>query len=128
MLVKALSKYLKEVEAAISKLSSGYIERYEEECLAPERVNLRIRVRFPGGHVLEWNEAVIAGEGHVDHLAYRYHLQDRGNRLIFRYDNTPHFRDLKTFPDHKHLPDSVIPANRPSVRDVLDEVNEALSL
>jgi len=128
MLVKPLSKYLDEVEASFSKLSSGYIERFEEECLAPDRVNLRIRVRFPKGYMLEWNEAVIGGEGHVAHLAYRYHFQDEGNKLVFRYDNTPHFPGLKTFPSHKHVPDDVIPANRPSVRDVLNEVNEALSL
>jgi hypothetical protein len=53
MPVSPLSKYLNEVEAAFSKLSSGYIERYEEECLAPDRVNLRIRVRFPNGYMLE---------------------------------------------------------------------------
>jgi hypothetical protein len=128
MPVNPLSKYLNEMEAAFSKLSSGYIERYEEECLTPERVNLRIRVRFPKGYMLEWNEAVIGEEEHVEHLAYRYHFQDRENKLIFRYDNTPHFPGFKTFPNHKHLPESVIPANRPSVREVLDEVNEELSL
>jgi hypothetical protein len=128
MLVKALSKYLKEVEAAVSKLSSGYIERYEEECLAPDRVNLHIRVRFQRGQMLEWNEAVIGDEGRVIHLAYRYHFQDEGNKLVFRYDNTPHFPRLKAFPNHKHLPDDVIPANRPSVLEVFDEVSEALKL
>jgi hypothetical protein len=126
MPVSPLSKYLNEVETAFSKLPSGYIERYEEEWLTPERINLRIRVRFPKGYMLEWNEAVIGDEGHVVHLAYRYHFQDMDNKLIFRYDNTPHFPSLKTFPNHKHLPESVIPANRPSVREVLDEVNEAL--
>jgi hypothetical protein len=126
MLVKPLSKYLNEVESAFSTLSSGYIERYEEEYLTPERVNLRIRIRFTKGYMLEWNEAVIGEEGRVVHLAYRYHFQDRGNKLIFRYDNTPHFPGLKTFPNHKHLPDSVISANGPSVGKVLDEVNETL--
>jgi len=98
MPVNPLSKYLNEVEAAFIKLFSGYIERYEEECLTPERVNLRIRVRFPKGYMLEWNEA----------------------------DNTPHFPGLKTFPNHKHMPDNVIPATRPSVFEVLDEVNQLL--
>jgi hypothetical protein len=79
-----LLKYLNEVEAAFSELSSGYIERYEEECLTPERTNLCIRVRFPKGYMLEWNEAVIVEEGHMDHLAYRYHFQDMDNKLIFR--------------------------------------------
>jgi len=128
MLVKPLSKYLNDVEAAFSKMSSGYIERYEEECLTPERFNLRIRVRFPKGQMLEWNEAVIGEEGHVDHLAYRYHFQDRENKLIFRYDNTPHFPGLKTFPNHKHLPGGVIPAGRPSVFEVLKEVNGLITI
>jgi hypothetical protein len=122
-----LSKYLSEVEAAFRKLPSGYIERYEEEWLTPKRVNLRIRVRFPKGQMLEWNEAVIGEEGNVEHLAYRYHFQDKDNRVIFRYDNTPHFPALKTFPDHKHLPDNVLPASRPSVLKVMDEVNQTQS-
>ena len=83
MPVNPLSKYLNEVEAAFIKLFSGYIERYEEECLTPERVNLRIRVRFPKGQMLEWNEAVIGEEGYVDHLAYRYHFQDKDNKVGF---------------------------------------------
>ena len=128
MLVNPVPKYLKEIEAAFSKLSSGYIERYEEECLTPERVNLRIRVRFAKGSMLEWNEAVIGEEGHVEHLAYRYHFQDKDNNLIFRYDNTPHFPGLKTFPHHKHLQDKVIDAKRPSISEVIKEVNEFLKI
>ena len=128
MLVKPLSKYVKQVESAFNALTSGYLEKYEEEDLTPERVNLRIRVRFPSGHLLEWNEAVIAVEDHVEHLAYRYHFQDMGNTLLFRYDNTPHFPDLRTFPNHKHLPDDVIPSDRPSVSEVLNEVIAALKL
>jgi len=128
MLVEPLLTYLTELESAFSTLSSGYIERYEEECLTPGRVNLRIRVRFPKGYMLEWNEAVIGEEGHVEHLGYRYHFQDKDNNLIFRYDNTPHFPGLKTFPHHKHLPDNVIDAKRPSVFEVIKEVKELLGL
>jgi hypothetical protein len=123
-----LLKYLSEVEAEFRKLSSGYIERYEEEWLTPERVNVRIRIRFPKGYMLEWNEAIIAEKRSVEHLGYRYHFQDRDNNLIFRYDNTPHFPDLKTFPNHKHFPDNVIAADRPSVNEVLEEVNETVSI
>ena len=128
MLVEPVLNYLTELESAFSALSSGYIERYEEECLTPERVNLRIRVRFPKGYMLEWNEAVIGDEGHVEHLAYRYHFQDKDNNLIFRYDNTPHFPGLKTFPNHKRLRDNVIDAKRPSVPEVLKEVSELLEI
>jgi hypothetical protein len=128
MPVDYVLKYLNEVEVAFSDLSSGYIERYEEEFLTPERANLRIRVRFPKGYMLEWNEAVVGEGGYIDHLAYRYHFQDRDNNLIFRYDNTPHFPGLESYPNHKHLPGDVVAAKRPSVSHVLHEVNQALSL
>ena len=41
-------------------------------------------------------------KGHIDHLLYRYHFQDKNNDLIFRYVNTPHFPGLNTYPNHKH--------------------------
>ena len=59
MLREALRTYLKDVEKAILSLNDAYIERYEEEILTQERTNLRIRVRFQSGYLLELNEAVI---------------------------------------------------------------------
>ncbi|MDP2720066.1 MAG: DUF6516 family protein [Dehalococcoidia bacterium] len=124
MPVDPVLKYLKDTELAFGSLSTGYIERYEEEFLTPERVNLRIRVRFSKGQMLEWNEAIIVENGHLEHLGYRYHFQGRDNDLIFRYDNTPHFPGLETFPNHKHLPDKVSATKRPSFLEVLEEVKK----
>nr|WP_253881088.1 MULTISPECIES: DUF6516 family protein [Microcystis] len=39
----------------------------------------------------------------MEFLDYRYHFQDEQNNLVFRYDSTPHFPNLSTFPHHKHL-------------------------
>jgi hypothetical protein len=54
-------------------------------------------------------------------LDYRYHCQDEKNRLIFRYDSTPHFPALSSFPHHKHLPDEVIACKKPNLEQVLQE-------
>ena len=121
MLFDFLSQYLGDVEAAVRKLKGVYVERYEEEIVAANRVNLRIRVRFPSGYMLEVNEAVIGEAGHVRHLGYRYHFQDGQNNLVFRYDNTPHFPGLENFPHHKHLPDKVAAAEQPSILKVIEE-------
>jgi hypothetical protein len=75
--------------------------------------------------LLEINEAVVADNNHIRHLGYRYHLQDGKNNLIFRYDNTPHFPELSSYPHHKHLPDKVHVSEVP---DILDVINEAWSL
>ena len=53
MLFDFLSQYLGDVEAAVRKLKGVYVERYEEEIVAANRVNLRIRVRFLSGYMLE---------------------------------------------------------------------------
>ena len=89
--------------------------------MAVNRVNLRIRVRFPSGYMLELNEAVIGETGQLMYLGYRYHFQDKQNNLVFRYDNTPHFPGLEGFPHHKHLSDKVTGTKEPSILKVIEE-------
>lgn len=103
MLHDLLRRHLHEVESSIRRLKPAYVERYQEEILTPWRVNLRIRIRFMDGKVLELNEAVVVEAGMLVHLAYRYHFQNGDRRFIFRYDNTPHFPQLENFPHHQHL-------------------------
>jgi hypothetical protein len=70
---------------------------------------------------LEINEAIIVENGALKTLGYRYHFQRAGNELVFRYDNTPHFPDLPSFPHHKHLRDAVVASSKPDLLDVLQE-------
>ena len=39
---------------------------------------------------LHFREFIDASEGSIDKLAYSYHLQDKNNNLLFRYDNAKH--------------------------------------
>lgn len=121
MLHRALSDFLGCIEQEILRCEGIYVERYTEEILTSERVNLRIRIRSSSGKLLEVNEAIIVANNQLLTLDYRYHCQDRENHLIFRYDNTPHFPALGSFPHHKHLPESVIACNKPEFKVVLDE-------
>ena len=91
MLRNAISDYLIRAEQAVLQCPDAYVEQYLEEVLTPERVNLRIRIRFVTGHLLEISEAIIADNSRLDFLDYRFHFQDESNRLVFRYDSTPHF-------------------------------------
>ncbi len=122
MLHEALKHYLDAVEHAIDQCDTLYVERYTEEILTPQRVNLRIRLRFTNSSLLEIHEAVIVEGSSLQHLDYRYHGQDAHNQLLFRYDCTPHFPDLASFPHHKHTPDHVIVSQKPSIQSVLQEM------
>ena len=94
MLHETLAQYLARVEQVILRCSNAYVEHYTEEILTPQRANLRIRLRFEQGHLLEINEAVVVVEDSLVPLDYRYHCQDEQNHLLFCYDSTPHFPGL----------------------------------
>jgi hypothetical protein len=56
MLLDLLSDYLTEVETAVQSLKDCYIEKYEEEILSTDRINLRVRIRFSQGFLLALRE------------------------------------------------------------------------
>jgi hypothetical protein len=125
MLHDILSDYLAHVERAVSSCADAYVEKYMEEIISPERVNLRIRIRFQQGHMLELNEAVIVETDSLVSLDYRYHCQDENNLIIFRYDSTPHYPDLPTHPHHKHIPDRVMASEKPDIGKIIQEAKKA---
>ncbi len=122
-----LDKYFTKVEESIKSIKDCNVELYNEEILGYNRINLKIRVRFEEGSLFEVSEAVICEGNQLKHLGYSYHFQDKENQLIFRYDNTPHFPNMKTFPNHKHLLDNVIESVKPSFPEVVKEINEIIT-
>jgi len=105
---------------------NAYVEPYQEEILTSQRANLRIGLRFKHIHLLEINEAIVITDNYLEFLDYRYHFQDEKNNLVFRYDSTPHFPNISTFPHHKHLPNDVISCHKPEITQVLKEATELL--
>lgn len=57
-----LAAYLKRAEEAVLRCRNAYTERYTEEILTSVRANLKIRIRFENGFLLEINEAVKRGQ------------------------------------------------------------------
>jgi hypothetical protein len=121
-----LQDYFDNLEQRLLDCHNAYVEQFSVVILNPERANLRLRVRFELRYLLSISEAVVVVDNQISHLDYRYHFQDDQNNLIFRYDSTPHFPDLPSFPHHKHLPDTVIACEKPDVAKVLQEALEFL--
>lgn len=61
-----------------------------------------------------------------DYQKYSYHWQKNDGELIMRWDNSPHWRNVGTFPHHKHERDRVLPSPRVSVYDVIKAMEEKL--
>ena len=118
---KFIPAYLEEIEQLLFNYSDIYVEEYKIVVLTPERANLRLRVRVAFGYLLAISEILVVVDNQITYIDYRYHFQDEQNKLIFRYDNTPHFPNLSSFPHHKHLPDRVIACKKPHITTVLEE-------
>jgi hypothetical protein len=86
---------------------------------------VRGRAYFIDKTVLEWREYIDV-ERTVDRLMYAYQYMDRGMNIIFRYDNTGHYKKLglATYPHHKHTAgDSGVVASDPmDLTQLLQEI------
>ena len=56
----------------------------------------------------------------------KYQLMDNHNNLIFRYDNTPHYPALESFPHHKHLAPEIIASEEPDLIDILLDIRKLI--
>ena len=87
-------------------------------------------VHFWDSSLLRFEEAVVE-HGIVSVVTdYVYHYQSADGALLFRYDNSPHYPDLATFPHHKHVAtagsETVEPAQPPTLAEVLREIDSLL--
>ncbi len=62
---------------------------------------IRGKLQLTGGWELHIAEYVITGPT-FERTKYRYHLQNAEGKLVVRWDNAPHHRQVATFPHHRH--------------------------
>jgi len=86
---------------------------------------LRVNVYFIDNSLLHFRELFV-GQENPFKKTYTYHYQRADGTIVFRYDNAPHFPNLPTAPNHKHIGETdVVAADVPKLELVLKEI-EAL--
>lgn len=78
------------------------------------------KIVFENGHSLEFAEVVDTEQ--TTKVKYRYQYMDEKQSLIFRYDNAPHHKEVKSFPHHRHTPNKVTDSNEPGLNNILLEI------
>lgn len=83
---------------------------------------------FADGNVIFFDDTVLEFTESItpEREKYRFQYMDKNGRLIFRYDNLPHHKNLSTFPDHKHYKEKIFESPRPNLRHVVEEIIEHL--
>ncbi|MFA5354023.1 MAG: DUF6516 family protein, partial [Thermodesulfovibrionales bacterium] len=86
----------------------------------PDAAYLNGKIVFIGGNQLHFKEFIIFRSEKVLCVKYAYNYLSQDCSLIFRYDNAldPKAKSLPTYPNHKHLPEGIVPALKPSFAEV----------
>lgn len=58
---------------------------------------------------------------------YSYHWQDKYEKLIVRWDNSPHHPHIRGFPHHKHLPDEITNSSERHLQEIFAVIREKIS-
>lgn len=60
----------------------------------------------------------------TNYQKYSYHWQKANGDTLIRWDNAPHYKELKTFPHHMHKGSRVLPSHRITVDEVIEEIKK----
>jgi len=108
------SKELSQLNLKSLKLTSIKITKNN-----PDTGHFRLKGFFTKYDFIEIFEFYFSG----NLLKYSY-TYIKKNISILRYDNSPHHKDLKTFPHHKHIKDAIKELERPSLKGFVKELKE----
>jgi hypothetical protein len=86
------------------------------------RQALRAIASLKGGYVLHINES----HGR-DFRSYSYHVL-KGEKMVQRWDNAPHWPNMKTYPHHLHIGSekNAFECREVFIEDVLDEMKKII--
>lgn len=111
MISESVARKLEEMAHLIAE------QQFDTEFVDLKTVILRGYLRFIDGSLLHFME-YTGPETHD----YRFQYMDENKNLIRRWDNAPHYRNLKNFPFHVHTPEDVEPSSEITLSRVLEKV------
>ncbi|RLT39669.1 MAG: hypothetical protein DWI57_09850 [Chloroflexi bacterium] len=121
-----LRSYLARLENTLRSRQDYTIEQIWSDTFSTGAL-FRARLRFYDNSNLYVAEDLESlGRREIERVEYAFHYQTSDGALIFRYDNSPHYPNLPTFPAHKHTPNGVVAADAPdrcSARDRRDSLS-----
>lgn len=112
-----IDQYLDEIEKIIKTFPTVHTHKILRMTLNTKQGSISDSVHFNSGNRLEFFEFKDLDEH--DKVRYRYQFMNNEKELIFRYDNAPHHRLIKTFPHHKHLKNQIEECSEPDILQIL---------
>lgn len=90
---------------------------------------IRIKCNLSNGDILEFAEYIQLRKNMIHLETYSFHWQSADGKLVKRWDNVKHHKDVGTYPYHLHLPnDAVIDSEPMNLKKVLAEIEKVLPI
>jgi hypothetical protein len=124
-----IEDYFRQVETLIATASIVHSSSITYDKRSTYIGFIRGEIYFLDGSQLHLREFVNVEHG-VERYMYAYHYQRPDGTLVFRYDNTPHFPALPSFPHHKHEGSeaNVVAASSPDLQIILTEIQGLITI
>lgn len=58
---------------------------------------------------------------------YSFHWMDKNHKMILRWDNADHWKNISTYPHHKHIGKKVVPSTEITLEQVLSVIEKQMS-
>jgi|SRR3989338_8887220 len=122
-----ISNYFSQIEGLLA--SFPYIVSIESsfETVDIDRGYFRVKLVLANGSELYLFEFVEIINNKPVVSKYRYHWQAKDSKIILRWDNAPHHKEIETFPHHLHEgEDRVKPSEKPDLSFVLLKISDII--
>lgn len=115
-----IREYFDDVNELLANCPLAVSFQFDFTVIDIDRGYWKSEVIFRDGYELHPFEYVITKHNELLIEDYRYHFQDPGDKVIFRFDNAPHHPEVESHPHHLHQPDGIFPSTKPQLEEVLD--------
>lgn len=123
-----IEDYFRQIETILATASFIHSSSLTYDKRSTDIGFIRGDIYFLDGSQLHLREFVNVEHG-TERYMYAYHYQNSDGAFVFRYDNSPHFPNLSTFPHHKHEASetNILEASIPDLQAVLAEIQGFLT-
>ena len=88
---------------------------------------IRVKCNLSNGDILEFAEYIRVIKNMIRLETYSFHWQSADGKLVKRWDNVKHHKEVGTYPYHLHLPDDTVNSSEPmNLKKVLAEIGKVL--
>lgn len=90
---------------------------------------IRVKCNLSNGDILEFAEYICVIKNMIHLEMYSFHWQSADGKLVKRWDNVKHHKDVGTYPYHSHLPNDTVNDSEPmNLKKILAEIGKVLSI